>query len=163
MPIIPLDAIDIRILGVLQQDATISNQDLADQVALSPSPCLRRVRRLEDAGIILRQVALLDPAALGLGLLAYVNVKLDKRQRDKLGRHAPESFRAAVMEWPEVVACYAMTGDIDYLLRVQTRDLDAFSRFVLDELLRHPAVIDVRSSFAIDRIKETTALPLPGR
>ncbi|MGE0313290.1 MAG: Lrp/AsnC family transcriptional regulator [Lautropia sp.] len=162
MPTIPLDAIDLKILGVLQVDAGISNQELADRVALSPSPCLRRVRRLESSGVIRRRVALLDAAALGLGLLAYVNVKLDKRQRDDKGVYAPESFRAAVLAWPEVVACHAMTGDIDYLLRVQARDLDGFSRFVLDHLLRHPAVVDVRSSFALDRIKETTALPLPG-
>ena len=158
---IDLDSTDLRILDALQQDAGISNQELADKVALSPSPCLRRVRQLEAAGVILRRVALLDPKSLDLGLLAYVNVKLDKRQRDDRGVYAPESFRAAVLAWPEVVACYAMTGDIDYLLRVQARDLDGFSRFVLDHLLRHPAVIDVRSSFALDRIKETTALPLP--
>ena len=120
----------------------------------------RRVRRLEETGVIRRYVALLDPIVLDLGLLAYVNVKLEKRRQDERGRFAFDSFRDDVQRWPEVVACYAMTGDIDYLMRVQARDLDDFSRFVLEKLLKHPAVLDVRSSFALDRIKETTVLPL---
>ena len=160
MPKIELDRTDLAILEILQADARVSNQDLADRVSLSPSPCLRRVRRLEEAGVIRRYVALLDPVAVGLGLVAYVNVKLEKRKQDEDGRFAFDSFRDDVQRWPEVVTCYAMTGDIDYLMRVQARDLDDFSRFVLEKLLKHPAVLDVRSSFALDRIKETTALPL---
>ena len=160
MPGIELVAIDIAILDILQRDAGISNQALAERVFLSPSPCLRRVRRLEDSGIIQRQVALVDPAAVGLGLLAYVNVKLEKRRQVADGRYAFDAFRDDVQDWPEVVACYAMTGDLDYLMRVQARDLEDFSRFVMDRLLKHPAVLDIRSSFALDRIKETTALPL---
>ncbi len=155
-----LDRTDLAILEILQQDARISNQELADRVSLSPSPCLRRVRRLEEAGVIRAYVALLDPLALGLGLVAYVNVKLEKRRQDEDGRFAFDSFRDDVQRWPEVVACYAMTGDLDYLMRVQVRDLDDFSRFVLERLLKHPAVLDVRSSFALDRIKESTGLPL---
>lgn len=157
---IELDKTDLSILAILQADGQISNQALADRVALSPSPCLRRVRRLEEGGVIRRYVALLDPAAIGFGLLAYVNVKLEKRRQDAQGRFAPEAFRDAVQDWPEVIACYAMTGDNDYLMRVQARDLAHFSRFVLDRLLKHPAVLDVRSSFALDQLKETTALPL---
>lgn len=160
MPNVPLDRTDLAILELLQSDARMSNQELAERVSLSPSPCLRRVRRLEEAGVIRRYVALIDPVTLGLGLLAYVNVKLEKRRQDAAGRFAFDSFRDDVQGWPEVVACYAMTGDIDYLMRVQARDLDDFSRFVLEKLLKHPAVLDVRSSFALDRIKETTALPL---
>ncbi len=160
MASIELDRTDIRILAELQRDGRISNQDLADKVSLSPSPCLRRVRRLEEAGVIRATVALLDPAALGLGLLAWVNVKLEKRQAARSGRFAFETFREAVQQWPEVVACYAMTGDNDYLMRVQVRDLADFSRFMMDRLLKHPAVLDVRSGFALETLKETTALPL---
>lgn len=159
-PAVALDRIDRRILELLQTDARLTNQEIAERVNLSPSPCLRRIRRLEVEGVIQRYVALVDPARVGLGLLAYVNVRLDKHPV-RAGKSALESFRAAVQSWPEVVACYALTGEMDYLLRVQVEDLDHFSRFVLDTLLRHPSVLDVRSSFALDRIKETTALPLP--
>ena len=159
-PIMDLDRTDLLILDTLQQDGRISNQELAERVALSPSPCLRRVKRLEEEGLIRRYVALLDAERLGLGLLAYVNVKLEKRAIGRGGRFAFDDFRDAVSSWPEVVSCYAMTGDSDYLMRVQVRDLAHFSRFVMDTLLKYPGVLDVRSSFALDRIKDTTALPL---
>jgi Lrp/AsnC family transcriptional regulator, leucine-responsive regulatory protein len=152
--ILELDRIDREILRLLQDNAHLTYQDIAQAVSLSASPCLRRIKRLEEAGIIKQYVALLDPQKLGLGLLAYVNVKLEKR-----GEQALESFRAAVMAWREVVACYAMTGDMDYLLRVHTRDLDHFSRVVMERIVRRPEVLDVRSSFALQRIKDTTALP----
>jgi Lrp/AsnC family leucine-responsive transcriptional regulator len=155
MPEILLDRIDLRILDLLQQDGRLSNQEIAERVALSPSPCLRRVRRLEQMGIIRRYAALLDPQRVGLGLLAYVNVKLEKR-----GKMPMEEFGARVQAWPEVSACYAMTGDMDYLLQVHVEDLPHFSRFVMERLLKQPGVVDVRSSFALQRIKETTALPL---
>jgi Lrp/AsnC family transcriptional regulator, leucine-responsive regulatory protein len=109
--------------------------------------------------VIRQYVALIDTEAVGLGMLAYVNVKLEKGQTTK-GRFALDDFREAVMLWPEVVACYSMTGDLDYLMRVQVRDLNHFSSFVMNRLLKHPGVLDVRSSFALERIKETTALPL---
>jgi Lrp/AsnC family transcriptional regulator, leucine-responsive regulatory protein len=157
--IYPLDKTDRKILQALQINGRMSNQELADLVSLSPSPCLRRVKQLEDAGVINRYVALIDPPAIGLGLLAYVNVKLEKRLVAK-GKFAFEEFREEVLLWPEVVACYSMTGDLDYLLRVQVENLDAYSAFVMNRLLKHPAVLDVRSSFALERIKETTALPL---
>ncbi len=159
MPI-ELDAIDKRILQVLQSDGRISNQDLAEKVSLSPSPCLRRVRRLEDSGVIGRYVALLEPEKVGLGLLAYVSVKLEKRAVARGGRFAFDDFRDAVIAWPEVVGCYAMTGDSDYLMRVHVEDLAHFSRFVMDTLLKYPGVLDVRSSFALQKLKDTTALPL---
>ena len=155
-----LDRTDVRILDALQRDGRITNQELADAVALSPSPCLRRVRRLEEEGFIRQYVALLDPERIGLGLLAYVNVKLEKRALAKGGRFAFDDFRDAVRAWPEVVACYATTGDSDYLMRVHVSDLAHFSRFVMDTLLKYPGVLDVRSSFALERIKDTTALPL---
>jgi Lrp/AsnC family leucine-responsive transcriptional regulator len=160
MPDIELDRTDLRILDLLQRDGRISNQDLAERVSLSPSPCLRRVRRLEEAGVIRQYVALLEPRAVGLGVIAYANVKLDKRAPSRGARIPYDEFREAVRDWPEVVACYAMTGDVDYLLRVHVGTLDDFSRFVQDRLLRHPGVLDVRSSFALDVIKDTTALPL---
>jgi len=150
-----LDRTDLRIIELLQQDGRLSNQEVAERVALSPSPCLRRIRRLEQLGVIRQYVALIDPARIGLGLLAYVTVKLEKR-----GKMPMEEFRARVQTWPEVAACYAMTGDMDYLLRVHVEDLEHFSRFVMEQLLKQPGVVDVKSSFALDRIKDTTALPL---
>lgn len=157
MPNDDLDRTDRLILTHLQSDGRISNQELAQRVALSPSPCLRRVKRLEDQGYIRRYVALADPAKLGLGLLAYVFVQLDKSHRAEHG--AMSAFARDVQSWSEVVQCYAMSGDMDYLLRVQVQDLAAFSRFAMDTLMRHPAVVDIRSSFALQSIKETTELP----
>ncbi|MEW6347335.1 MAG: Lrp/AsnC family transcriptional regulator [Paraburkholderia sp.] len=162
---IEMDAIDRRILTILQGDGRLSNQEIAERVNLSPSPCLRRIRRLEESGVIRGYVALLDARRLGLDLLAYVNVRLEKRGGPALGprgdgtTHA-DLFRAAVQAWPEVVACHAMTGDMDYLLRVQVEDMAHFSRFVQDQLLHHPSVIDVKTSFSLATIKETTALPI---
>lgn len=155
MASIELDRTDLKILDILQREGALSNQELAERVALSPSPCLRRVRRLEEAGVIRQTVALLDAQKLGLGLLAYVSVKLEKR-----GKSPMDELRAQVQAWPEVVTCYAMTGEMDYLLRVHVVDLEHFSRFVMDQLLRQPGVVDVKSSFALERIKDTTALPL---
>jgi Lrp/AsnC family leucine-responsive transcriptional regulator len=157
MPTESLDQTDCLILMHLQRDGRISNQDLAQKVALSPSPCLRRVRRLEDQGYIRRYVALVDPEKLGLDLLAYIFVRLDKSHRPEHG--SIPDFARDVQEWPEVAQCYAMSGEMDYLLRVQVRDLPAFSRFAMDTLMRHPAVVDIRSSFALQSIKETTELP----
>lgn len=151
-----LDRTDRRILEVLQQDGRLTNQELADRVSLSPSPCLRRVRRLEEAGVIRQYVALVDADKVGLGLLAYVSVRLQKHVG---GSHLPiDEFARDVQRWPEVVACYAMTGDMDYLMRIQVEDLAHFSRFAMDTLMKHPAVIDIRSSFTLKKIKETTAL-----
>ena len=164
---IALDKTDRRILAVLQEDGRLSNQDVAERVSLSPSPCLRRIRRLEEAGVIRAYAALLDPAKVGLGLLAYVNVRLDKhteRPAPPGARHATPSprddFAHAVTGWPEVLACYAMTGEMDYLLRVHVEDMEHFSDFMMATLLRHPAVLDVKSSFALQTVKETTALPM---
>ena len=168
---IALDKTDRKILSILQTDGRLSNQDVAEQVNLSPSPCLRRIKRLEEEGVIRQYVALLDPDKIGLGLLAYVNVRLEKHSEVTagtarvLGQNPPVSspradFAVAVEQWPEVVACYAMTGEMDYLLRVHAEDMDHFSRFMMSTLLRHPAVLDVKSSFALQRVKDTTALPL---
>ncbi|KAF1053414.1 MAG: Leucine-responsive regulatory protein [Burkholderia gladioli] len=161
---VELNAIDRRILAILQENGRLSNEEIAERVNLSPSPCLRRIRRLEESGVITGYVALLDPKRLGLDLLAYVSVRLEKRggvaaAGDGAATHA-DRFRAAVQGWPEVVACHAMTGDLDYLLRVQVEDMAHFSRFVQEQLLHHPSVIDVKTSFALGSFKETTALPI---
>ena len=155
MPKTPLDRTDRRILEQLQVDGRLSNQELAERVALSPSPCLRRVRALERNGIIRGYAALLDPLQVGLGLLAYVTVKLEKR-----GKMPVDQFTRAVQGWPEVIACFSMTGDMDYLMRVQVEDLTHYSRFIMEKLLKQPGVIDIKSNFVLERVKETTALPL---
>ena len=149
MPTIELDHTDRKILAILQTDGRLSNQEIAERVNLSPSPCLRRINRLERAGVIRQYVALLAPEKIGLGLLAYVNVRLARHNDPTGGTRSPRAdFAAAVAQWPEVVACYAMTGDMDYLLRVHVEDMEHFSRFTMETLLRHPAVQDVKSSFA---------------
>jgi Lrp/AsnC family leucine-responsive transcriptional regulator len=158
---VELDKTDRNILSILQSDARLTNQEVAERVNLSPSPCLRRIKSLEEAGVIRQYVALLDPDKIGLGLLAYVNVRLEKHGNSATGAHTPRAdFAAAVANWPEVAACYAMTGEMDYLLRVHVEDMEHFSQFMMETLLKHPAVLDVKSSFALQRIKDTTALPL---
>ncbi|WJF90526.1 Lrp/AsnC family transcriptional regulator [Paraburkholderia bonniea] len=169
---IEMDAIDRRILAILQENGRLSNQEIAERISLSPSPCLRRIRRLEEGGVICGYVALLDAQKLGLGLLAYVNVRLEKRGvplagANQAGGNPPwarithaECFRASVQTWPEVVACHAMTGEMDYLLRVRVEDMAHFSRFMQEQLLHHPSVIDVKTSFSLETIKETTAVPI---
>ncbi len=150
-----LDDIDRRILAVLQDDARISNVDLAGRVGLSPSPCLRRVRDLEESGLIRRYVALLDPAAVGLGVSVFIQVSLERQAEQGLG-----TFEQRILERPEVLECYLMTGDADYLLRVVVPDVAAFERFLLDHLTRIPGVASVKSSFALKQVKYRTALPL---
>jgi DNA-binding Lrp family transcriptional regulator len=151
-----LDAIDWRILGQLQDDARITNARLAELASLSPSPCLRRVRDLEEAGVIHRYVTLLDPLQLGLRVSVFVQVSLEKQVESAL--HA---FERAIADRDEVMECYLMTGDADYLLRVVVPDLQAYERFVLDHLTRIPGIASIRSSFALKQVKYKTALPLP--
>jgi len=156
---IELDAIDRRILQALQADGRIGYDPLAEAVGLSPSATLRRVKRLEEQQVIKAYVALLAPEAVGLGLTAYLNVRLEKRSA--LHQRTPvELFRAAVQAWPEVVECAALSGEMDYLLRVMVRDMAHYSRFVIDTLLEHPSVQDCKTSFVLDHVKNTTALPL---
>lgn len=156
---ITLDVIDRRILRALQQDGRLTYDALAGQVSLSPSAVLRRVRRLEETGAIAAYVALVPPERVGLGLTAYVNVRLEK-QTESHKRNPMDLFRAAVQTWPEVVECAALTGDMDYILRVLVEDMAHFSRFITDTLLRHPSVQDCKSSFVLDRVKNTTAVPV---
>nr|WP_255650800.1 Lrp/AsnC family transcriptional regulator [Cupriavidus sp. DB3] len=159
---VELDKIDRKILEVLQTNGRLTNLEVAERVSLSPSPCLRRIRRLEEIGVIRQYAALLEPGKIGLGLLAYINVRLEKHGGAPKGKAPLDLFRAAIAIWPEVAACHAMTGEMDLLLKVYVEDMDHFARFMKDQLLAHPAVIDVRSSFALESIKDTTALPVVG-
>ncbi len=154
---IELDAIDRRILGALQAQGRATYDELAAAVGLSPSATLRRVRRLEESGVIGGYVALVAPELVGLGLAAYINVRLAKQS----AQASPiEAFAVAVQTWPEVVECVALSGEMDYLLRVLVRDMAHYSRFVMDTLLQHPAVQDCKTSFMLRRLKGTTAVPL---
>ncbi len=155
MPSQPLDEIDRRILRTLQAEARTPNVDLARQVGLSPSPCLRRVRELEESGVIRRHVTLVDPSAVGLGVSVFVSVRLERQVENAL-----ERFEQAMQERPEVMECYLMTGDADYLLRVVVRDVPAYERFLVDHLTRVSGIASIRSSFALKQVKYTTALPI---
>ena len=150
-----LDAIDRRILVLLQANARLTNAELAGQVGISPSPCWRRVRALEEAGVIARYVTLLSPEVAGLPVSVFVSVSLEKQIEPAL-----EVFQRAVRARPEVMECYLMTGDSDYLLRVVVSDLAAYERFLMDHLTRIPGVASIRSSFALKQVKYSTALPL---
>ncbi len=152
---IALDRTDLRLLALLQREGRATNADIAAQVSLSPSACLRRVQRLEAAGVIAGYAALVEPRAVGLGLQAFVRVQLDRH-----GQPAIEQFVAAVGDWEEVVACHALTGDMDYQLHVVVQDLEHFSQFLLDKLLNNAGVADVNSSFVLRTVKQTRALPL---
>ncbi len=150
-----LDALDFRILEALQRDARISNVDLAETVGLSPSPCLRRVRIMEEAGVIAGYRAALDRPAVGLGLTVFVGIKVD--------RHTDENataFRNAVSALPEVVSCHLVSGESDFLLQVVLPDLPAYERLLTGTLLKLPNVKDIRSNFAIQTVKAEAPLPL---
>ena len=154
-----LDKLDKAILRNLQQDGRATFDQIAERVALSPSAVLRRVKRLETAGVIDRYVAIVKPEAVGLGLTAYINVRLEKHMESHK-RNPMDVFRASVQTWPEVVECAALTGEMDYLLRLVVADMPAYSRFIMDTLLKHPSVQDCKTSFVLDRVKTTTVLPL---
>jgi Lrp/AsnC family leucine-responsive transcriptional regulator len=154
-----LDAVDRRILRALQIDGRTTYDTLAAQVALSPSATLRRVKRLEESGVIACYVALVPAERVGLGLTAYVNVRLEKTA-EVHKRNPMDLFKASVQTWPEVVECAALTGEMDYLLRAVFQDMRHYSRFIMDTLLKHPSVQDCKTSFVLDRVKNTTALPV---
>jgi Lrp/AsnC family leucine-responsive transcriptional regulator len=154
-----LDALDRRILRVLQADGRITFDALAAQVGLSSSAALRRVRRLEDSGVVSGYVAVVPPERIGLGLTAYINVRLEKHTESHK-RNPMDAFKAAVQAWPEVVECAALTGEMDYLLRVVVEDMAHYSRFIMETLLKLPSVEDCKSSFMLERIKGTAAWPL---
>ena len=154
-----LDKLDREILRCLQIDGRATYDQIAERIGLSPSAVLRRVKRLEDSKVIDRYVALVSPDALGLGLTAYLNVRLEKHVESHK-RNPMDLFRASVVTWPEVVECMALTGDMDYLLRVVVRDMHHYRSFVMDTLLKHPSVEDCKTSFVLDTVKTTTALPV---
>jgi Lrp/AsnC family transcriptional regulator, leucine-responsive regulatory protein len=151
-----LDDIDRRILAALQADGRMTAQQLADRVGLSPSPCARRVRLLEEAGIVKGYVAVIDQARVGLPISVFASVKLERQREDDLDR-----FSQAVARWPEVVDCYLMTGQRDYLLRIVVSDLESYERFLKDKLTRLDGVASIESSFALGQVKRSNALPIP--
>ena len=153
---IVLDKIDLKILQVLQENGRLTNVELSERVALSPSPCLRRLKQLEDAGVIQRYAALLSPAAIELGLQAFIRVTLNKAGGGR------EKFDEAVQGWQEILSCFALTGETDYMLMLHAFfvDMEHFSHFVLEVLLNQEGVQDARSSFVLREVKKTTALPL---
>lgn len=152
-----LDALDIRILQELQEDSSLTNVELARRVHLSPSPCLARVKALESAGVIQRYVALADPKVLGLGLSVFISISLKEQSKEALAE-----FESRIADHDEVMECYLMTGDSDYLIRVAVADMAALERFILDQLTPIPGVEKIRSSFALKQVRYKTALPLPG-
>ena len=151
-----LDAVDLRILHELQADGSLSNVELARRVHLSPSPCLARVKALETAGVISRYVALANAAALGLGLNVFISISLKAQNKEALA-----DFEQRIAEQDEVMECYLMTGDSDYLIRVALADMAALERFILEQLSPIPGIEKIRSSFALKQVRYKTALPLP--
>ncbi len=151
-----LDKTDLRILAELQQDGSLSNVELARRVHLSPSPCLARVKALEAAGVIERYVALASAKALGLGLNVFISISLKEQSKDSLAE-----FERRIGEHHEVMECYLMTGDSDYLIRVAVPDIAALERFILESLTPIPGIEKIRSSFALKQVRYKTALPLP--
>lgn len=152
---IQIDIFDRQILKELQRDGRISNVDLAKAVGLSPSPCLRRVRDLEKSGIIERYGAILNQGAAGLPLSVFVQVTLERQVETAL-----ETFERIIAERPEVLEAYLMTGDSDYLLRIVVPDVSDYEIFLKDHLTRIPGVASIKSSFALNRVKYETALPI---
>lgn len=150
-----IDELDARILDLVQDDASLSVAEIAEKVNLSPSPCWRRIKRLEEAGIITRRVTLLDPDILGLGFEVYAAVKLSHPTRANL-----EAFEARLVDWPEVVSCATVTGREDYMLRIVTRDMHAYDDFMRDQLLASDLVAAIESRIVIRPVKATSALPL---
>ena len=155
MPLLPLSLSDKKILELLQQNARFSNVALARRVNLSPSACLRRVRALEEQGYIHRYVTLLDPLRIGLGVSVFMQVSLEKKDEASLKR-----FEKAMEHRPEVMECYLMTGDSDYLLRVVVPDVAEFERFLMEHITKIPGIAMIKSSFTLKQVKYTTVLPV---
>jgi len=155
MPNHVIDAIDRKILAALQSDGRVTAQALAGLVGLSPSPCARRVRMLEEAGVIKGYVAVVDQGKVGLPISAFASVRLSRQHEEDLDR-----FAQAVASWPEVVDCYLMTGQQDYLMRIVVRDLEAYERFLKEKLTRLEGVASIETSFALGQVKRSEHLPL---
>ncbi len=155
MPSHTLDAIDHKIIAALQSNGRMTAQELSALVGLSPSPCARRVRMLEEASVIKGYVAVVDQAKVGLPISAFASIRLSRQHEDDLDR-----FAQAVARWPEVVDCYLMTGRQDYLMRIVVRDLEAYERFLKEKLTRLDGVASIETSFALGQVKRSEHLPL---
>lgn len=155
MPEFKLDDIDRKIIGAVQADGKITVNELAERVGLSASPCARRVRLLEQAGVIKGYSAVIDQKKVGLPISAFASIKLERQREEDLDR-----FSKAVARWPEVVDCYLMTGQRDYLMRIVARDLEAYEQFLKDKLTRLDGVASIETSFALKQVKRSEVLPL---
>ena len=151
-----LDEFDRKILSALQENARITTQELAERVGLSATPCARRVKRMEDDGLIDRYVTLLNPERLGVGLTVFVNVRLNTQSAKTF-----EAFEAAVRTLPQVIGCYLLAGNYDYLLQIRVADVEAFRSFIRDRLVTIEGIGETQSSVVLEETKWTTALPLP--
>jgi Lrp/AsnC family leucine-responsive transcriptional regulator len=151
-----IDSTDLRILTELQNDSSLTNIELARRVHLSPSPCLTRVKSLEAAGVITRYVALVNPKQLGLTLSVFISISLKEQSKSALAE-----FEQRIAEHDEVMECYLMTGDSDYLIRVAVTDISALEKFILDQLSPISGIEKIRSSFALKQVCYKTALPMP--
>jgi len=150
-----LDATDRAILALLQENAHATMEEISVRVGLSPSPCARRVRNLEAAGVIKGYVAVVDQDKVGLPISVFASIKLERQREDELDR-----FARAIARWPEIVECYLMTGQRDYLLRIVVRDLPAYEAFLKRTLTRLDGVASIESSFALSQVKHAQALPI---
>jgi Lrp/AsnC family leucine-responsive transcriptional regulator len=155
MNVTSLDRIDIKILYELQQNASLTNVELASRVNLSPSPCLARVRNLEKLGVIDRRIAVLDASVLGLGVTAFIHVKLEKQ-----AQHSLDNFTRAIERIGQVMECFLMTGDSDYLLRVMASDIEDLENLIVNKLSRIPGIASIRSNLALKKIVNKTVLPI---
>ncbi|AYF87878.1 Lrp/AsnC family transcriptional regulator [Pseudomonas sp. JS3066] len=151
----PLSPIDRKILRLLQHDADLSAAEVAERVELSQSPCWRRIHRMQEDGLIERKVALLNPKLLGFSITVFVNIKLSAHGRNNL-----TEFEEAIVGYPEVLECYTMAGGSDYLLKVVAKDIASYERFLRDQLLQRPHVLEAHSNIAMSEVKRTTELPL---
>jgi Lrp/AsnC family leucine-responsive transcriptional regulator len=158
MPEFLLDPTDIKILNLLQENARLTNVELSSRVNLSASPCLARVRSLEQGGIVSRYVALLNPHKVGLGVSVFIQIGMERQ----IERHL-EEFQAAIIGYTEVMECYLMTGDFDYLIRVVVKDMPALEKFIIEKLTKIPGISNIKSSFALKQVKYKTELPLISR
>ena len=155
MPKIKLDKTDCQILHYIQSNAKISNTELADKIGLSPSPCLRRVKALENNGVIKRYVGIFDPVLVGLPISVFITVRLRSQ-----GRAALEEFESRISEYKEIMECYLMTGTSDYLLRVIMPDIESYEQFLLDKITTIPCVGNIDSSFSLKQVIYRTEMPI---
>ncbi len=156
MPNFMPDITDVKILNLLQENAKLTNVELSSRINLSPSPCLARVRALEQAGVISRYVTLLDPVKLGLGISVFIQITLERQVERDLN-----DFQAAITKYAEVMECYLMTGEFDFLIRVVVKDMPALESFIVEKLTKISGISNIKSSFALKQVKYKTALPLP--